>query len=176
MLYTSVSKPQVLVTIDEIQAACANADCDYEYVDTTPEVTSQDVNGLDVTIGGTDLPTTDISLIFGGAPCGAITGDSTSLSCTLDHLPYGGDHSVELYDSNGLVNRDTLSPINVPLDLTGVSPDTELNRYGGDLLTFSGNGFPNVIEYASLTFADGTECVIQTISPIQIECIPEPFD
>lgn len=32
MLFTSVTKPQTLVIIDELEALCANVDCDYEYV------------------------------------------------------------------------------------------------------------------------------------------------
>lgn len=107
MLFTSVTVPQVEVIVDELQAACANANCDYAYVDNAAEVTSQSYSDADlvITIGGTNLPTDSAttSVIFGGATCGAISGDATSLTCTLAHAPYGGDHNVELYDVNGLV-------------------------------------------------------------------------
>lgn len=67
MLYTSVTKPQVLMTIDGLEAACANVDCDYEYVTPAAEVTGFTVNGLDVTISGTSLPTESVTVEFGGA-------------------------------------------------------------------------------------------------------------
>ena len=104
MLYSSVTSPQVEVTVDDLQAACANANCDYAYVTNAAEVTSQSYNNVDhtITIGGSSL-STDGTIIFGGATCGTITGDATSLSCTLEHAPFGGDHNVEYYDSNGLV-------------------------------------------------------------------------
>lgn len=67
-------------------------------------------------LGTGDLPTTGLTVIFGGAPCGSetISGDSTSLSCTLDHAPFGGDHDVEVYGEYGIVKlADSLSPITV---------------------------------------------------------------
>ena len=165
MLYTSVTAPQVLVTVDDIQAACANADCDYEYVSNSAEVTSQDVTDLAVTIGGTGLSTTDTTIIFGGATCGTITGDDTSRSCTLSHLPYGGSHNVEYYDSNGLVTSSGLTEISVDMSITSVSPTSDLNQNGGDVLTIAGNGFPNVASYVTVEFADGTFCSVDSSTP-----------
>ena len=40
MLYSSVTTPQVKITIDELEAACAEVNCDYEYVSNSGEVTS----------------------------------------------------------------------------------------------------------------------------------------
>ena len=45
-------------------------------------------------------------MVFGGAPCieGTINAQTTSLSCELQHEPYGGlGMNVEVYDENGLV-------------------------------------------------------------------------
>jgi endonuclease/exonuclease/phosphatase family metal-dependent hydrolase len=52
MLYTAATRPQVLVTVDGMSAACANLNCDYMYVDTDALVTSQAINGNTLTIQG----------------------------------------------------------------------------------------------------------------------------
>ena len=40
MIYTAATRPQVLVTVEGMSAACANLNCDYLYVDSTSLVTS----------------------------------------------------------------------------------------------------------------------------------------
>jgi hypothetical protein len=129
MLYSTVTKPQVKLTIDEIDGACASANCEYEYGDYSVEVEAQSVSSLDVTITGIELTASDSTVVFGGASCGALTVNeaATELTCTLEHAPYGGDHEVELYNSNGLVTRTGLSTINVPVTVSAVSPDTGVN-------------------------------------------------
>lgn len=151
-LYTNVNKPQVLLTIDDLPAACANVDCDYEYVTSTSEVTSQSLSSLDLTIGGTNLPTSDVTVYFGGAPCSSINSDGSSITCTLDWAPYGGDHLVEVYDSLGLVSVDGgVTAITVSVTVTSSSiAENDLggvNQNGGDTLTIVGTGFPNVASY-----------------------------
>jgi len=103
MLFTPVTKPQILVTIDDLEAVCANVDCNYEYVVASSEITAFTVTDLDVTITGTDLPESDLTVEFGGATCGTVSGDASGKTCTLEHLPYGGDHLIELTDASGLV-------------------------------------------------------------------------
>ena len=41
MLWTAATRPQVLVNVEGIPAACANNNCDYLYVDTTATITGQ---------------------------------------------------------------------------------------------------------------------------------------
>ena len=53
MLYTAETRPQVLVNVDGVPAACANLNCDYMYVDTTALITSQSLlNGNTLSIMG----------------------------------------------------------------------------------------------------------------------------
>ena len=75
MLYTNVQGPQVLVTIDDLPAACADVNCDYDYTTVSASVSSQQYDEgdnlkitveLDVTGLDTDL-LTDMTIIFGGA-------------------------------------------------------------------------------------------------------------
>jgi len=35
MLYTSATRPQILVEVDGVSAACANLNCDYLYIDSS---------------------------------------------------------------------------------------------------------------------------------------------
>ena len=127
MLYTSVTKPQVKLTIDGIEAACANVNCDYEYTTSLASVTGQALSGLDLTIDGTNLPISSQTVIFGGAACGTVTGTSSQLTCTLSHEPYGGSHEVELYDTDGRIPNSGLTPIVVTTTVTSISPSTGIN-------------------------------------------------
>lgn len=72
-LYTSVTKPQVLVSIDDLPALCVNLNCDYQYVASTSKVTQQtyDTATKVLTVTGTDLPLTDVTVTFGGVDCAA---------------------------------------------------------------------------------------------------------
>ncbi len=76
MLRTSITKPQVEVTVDGLEGACANINCDYEYVTPQALITSQSIAAKNILIAGTNLPTTGVSLVFGGAPCIADTIDA----------------------------------------------------------------------------------------------------
>lgn len=89
--------------INGLEALCANANCDYEYVVPSSDITSFTVSGTDVSITGTSLPTSDLTVEFGGATCGTVSSDGTTATCTLSHEPRGGDHLIEMRDVNGLV-------------------------------------------------------------------------
>ena len=177
MLYSSVTSPQIEVVVDDLQAACASANCDYAYVTNAAEVTNQSYNDADqtITIDGANL-STDGTIIFGGATCGTLSGGASSLTCTLDHVPFGGDHNVEYYDSNGLVTQSGLSLITVDMAISGVTQAAALNQNGGDELTISGNNFPNNAEYVNIEFDDGTGCTVTSIQPDQITCEVDGFD
>jgi len=70
MMYTDEQKPQVLVTTEGLPAVCINkSQCDYSYIAPTAEITGQSLSNLDLTIGGTNLPTTDVVVDFGLTSC-----------------------------------------------------------------------------------------------------------
>ena len=77
MLYTAATRPQVLVNVGGMPAACANLNCDYLYVDSTSQVTSQMLNGNTLTIKGTNLPTDLLDVMIGDVGCGPTTGTDT---------------------------------------------------------------------------------------------------
>ena len=63
-LYTNESTPQVIVTIDGQIAICASLQCGYTYTGTPPLITGFSLNGLTLTITGTSLATTGVSVSF----------------------------------------------------------------------------------------------------------------
>ena len=98
------------------------------------------------------------------------------MTCNLTHEPYGGDHDVELYDSNGLVASSGLSTINVPVTVTSISPDADINKNGGDELIITGTGFPNDASLVEVKFTDDTLCLVSASTPTQIVCTIEGFE
>ena len=51
-----------------------------------------------------------------------------------------------------------------------------LNRFGGDVLTITGAGFPKKIENVAVTFNDNTKCAILETSETQLKCKTEKFN
>jgi len=153
----------VLVDVDGLPALCVNLNCDYNYVAATSEITLQsyDQNTKVIVVNGTSLPTTGLTLSFGGATCLDSTPSSafteTQITCTLKNAPRAGDHKVEIRDSKGLIPfASGVADINIPLVITSVTPDVA-NALGGDILTIVGTGFPldiNIVKVA-LKSSDG---------------------
>ena len=64
-------------------------------------------------------------------------------------------------DLSGLIPVDaSVAKINVSLTVSSISPSTDLNQLGGDILTLSGSGFDTIADNTSITFSDGTSCDI----------------
>jgi hypothetical protein len=78
MLYHDATKPQVLVKINGFEAICPTFNCDYLYKAATSEITAQALaNEKEITITGTSLPTTGVSVVLGNARCGTVTASAT---------------------------------------------------------------------------------------------------
>ena len=56
MLRTAHEKPQIRVKVDGMVAICTGLMCDYEYEAPEGKITGFSVNGLDVSIQGSNLP------------------------------------------------------------------------------------------------------------------------
>ena len=76
-IYTDAQKPQVLVSVNSIDAVCPAMNCDYVYIDVVGEISSQTLSGNSLTIVGTDLPTSDVTVKFATSTCTSITATST---------------------------------------------------------------------------------------------------
>lgn len=81
-LYTDAKSPQVMVDIDGLPAVCPNLNCDYAYVRATEQITSQTYNSSTrvLTVVGTGLPTSGVSISFGGASCASSPAPTYSSS------------------------------------------------------------------------------------------------
>lgn len=95
-IYSDAQKPQVLVSVNGIDAVCPDFNCDYLYIDTDSVIQSQTLtNGVDLTITGVGLPTEDIKVRFANAECeGEIIATDTEVTCTLNFLPAAGSWDV----------------------------------------------------------------------------------
>jgi hypothetical protein len=138
----------VLVDVDGLPALCVNLNCDYTYEAATAEITNQtyDSSTKVIVVTGTSLPTTGVTLSFGGVTCANSTPSSaytaTEITCTLKNAPRAGDHKAEIRDSKGLIPfASGVADINIALVITSVTPDVA-NALGGDILTIVGTGFP----------------------------------
>jgi len=182
MLFHDAAKPQVLVKVKGIDGVCPNFNCDYLYSEPTAVITAQSLSGLTVAITGTDLPLTNFKVRFANTECGsAVTvtpgAGSVDISCDLLLPPAAGSWNVELTDSSGLIPVASNVPaISVALTVSSVSPSTDLNQLGGDLLTITGTGFDTKSASTTVTVSDGTTCDIVSTTSTSLQCIPSGFD
>ena len=149
-------------------AACKNLDCSYTYEINNAEVSTMSVNAatLEVTITGISLPADIDQVSVGDATCPSITSnDGSTLVCTLDSPCQAGDHEPVVKSPKGLIpNAAGFTKYTVPLVVTSVSPNTDLNPAGGDLITIVGSGFPSrtTAPDFSIEFDDGTLCQLES--------------
>lgn len=69
----------------------------------------------------------------------------------------------------GLIPLDPLlTAHNVPLEITGISPATDFNKAGGEIITITGNNFP-----VSLSYGDAVNIRLSSaIGAGYIVCVP----
>lgn len=117
MLYTAATRPQILVEVDGVPAACKNVNCDYLYIAETSSVDSMSIFGNDITIQATNLPTDIENVILGDVECGATTSDGSTITCALSDDPCAGDYtSVQVITTGGQVPVSATFPaVTVPL-------------------------------------------------------------
>ena len=77
MLYTDAKSPQVLVKVNGIDGVCPNFNCDYLYVEPAGEITAQALSGNDLTIAGTNLPTTNVVVRLANSKCTTVSATAT---------------------------------------------------------------------------------------------------
>lgn len=99
------------------------------------------------------------------------------ITCILTVPAAAGSWDVRVTDASGLIPVDSTVPkINVGLTVTSISPSTDLNQLGGDVLTLAGEGFDTITDNTQITFSDGTGCDITSTSSGSIECIVSGFN
>jgi len=133
------------------------------------------VAGSTLTLAGTGLPT-PTSVSVGGTKCGTPTKKSaTEIVCTLPNTLSAGNWDASIQTATGSVPiKAGTAKIVAALTVTSVTPATNLNQMGGDVLTIAGTGF-DAENIASNTVAltDGTKCPVSTVTSTQIKCTTE---
>lgn len=129
----------------------------------------------DLTITGTGLPT-PTSISVGGTKCGTPTKKTaTEIVCKLPSTLSAGNWDATIQTASGSVPiKAGVAKIVAPLTVTSVTPNTNLNQMGGDVLTIAGTGF-DAVTMASNTVAltDGTKCPVSAATAIEIKCTTE---
>ena len=125
-------------------ALCSGMACNYVYADGTSIITgfTYDASTLELTIAGSDFVEPDM-IEMGRLKCTVYSVTADSISCNLaEQLPAGSWFPV-VTETMGQVKIDSSVEAEiVPLTVTSISPNTDLNPYGGDILTITGTNFP----------------------------------
>jgi hypothetical protein len=88
-LFTNETQPQVLVSVDGLEAVCASLKCGYTYIQPTSSISSFSLSNGKLTIKVTNLTTSIKSITLGGQVCSGITvTGSSTLTCSV--IPVAG--------------------------------------------------------------------------------------
>ena len=179
-LYAQSEAPPIEIMIDGLEVLCPELNCDYTYTANVGIITSQSVSSKSVSIIGTELPTENVRVKFGGVECAATTivASDTSISCELSSYPESGSWIVEVIGQYGkvVIDEATVTAIDISLIVGSISPSTLINQNGGDTFVIQGQGFSANREQMNVQFSDGTSCNITTSSDTQLECVADEFD
>ena len=88
--------------------------------------------------------------------------------------PPAGDHFAILISEFGLIPNNGVA-INVPLVITSVSPNVNVN-YIADTLQITGTGFESAgLAGTTVALNDGTNCLVKSSTSTQITCQTDTF-
>jgi len=151
-----------LVTVNGVEAICPNMNCEYTYSEPKAKITSQKLTGNVVEVEGENLPVSaDVEVSIGGTTCAINEKIATKIKCTMAVKPIAGDWDVIVRDSEGKAKKDAgVAQISVPLTVSAVSPNKDINFNGGTILTLTGTGFPLLTKHAKVELDDATKCVV----------------
>ncbi len=88
-MYTNEVNPQVIVSVDGLEAVCDSLDCGFRYIEPTSNITDFSLSGNLLTITGENLTDTIVSVSFSNVPCtNVVQTGTTSITCTV--IPVAG--------------------------------------------------------------------------------------
>jgi hypothetical protein len=204
MLHSDAQTPQVLVTVDGMQALCLDLNCDFTYTVPNITVTGQSLSADSVlTITGQNLPINATDLIYLG-PIGCARDNSTDvnttvetcvtetnttdnttyqncttetidvyyteINCTLNDTRVSGNWIVSILTQEGITPNTIATNISIPVNATAVTPTTDINYLGGDLMNITGDNFGYNISAISVVYADGTVCNVTEANMTWFTC------
>jgi hypothetical protein len=187
MLKTFESKPQLLVTVNDLPAVCHNLTCDYTYVEPAGAISSftYDAASKLLSITGSAFPaniTQIASVEFALTNCiiNNATYSETNIDCTLVSDPTVGSWKPILVSSMGLIpNADSVNGNVIPSTVTSATPNTELNLLGGDEIVLAGTNLPRDLKRSTievkLSDTQETKCIPMTATGSELKCKTEKF-
>mmetsp|Transcript_29262 Transcript_29262/g.28378 ORF Transcript_29262/g.28378 Transcript_29262/m.28378 type:complete len:226 (-) Transcript_29262:3124-3801(-) len=178
-LLVDTALPEVVVTVGGLPVVCPAMNCQFEYQDATALITDAPYLGSTLTITGTGLPTTDISVTLGQVDCIISTATDTSITCDTSETLVAGSHFPNLKDSFGLVPIDgAVVALDVTLTVSSVTPGDYLSPMGGNEILIYGTNFPhslNPYSTVSVEFTDGTLCTMIYSTSTEMKCKTNEF-
>lgn len=176
-LRSNAQAPQVKIVVDGRIALCTSLNCDYTYTSTEAVVSGQSLSdeGL-LIITGSNLPTEDSLVIsFGPITCTTSSVTETEIQCKLDDTRVAGEWTAVVQTTQGLLPNEIETPISVGLSVSDASPSTDVNFLGGDVMTITGDNFGYDTSVVSVTYTDGTECLVTSVDMTTITCTNDRF-
>lgn len=154
--------------------------CHYNYIVQESQVTAYALAGRKLTITGTTL-VEPVKIEMGFIDCEniVVAESADSITCDLtDEIPVGS-WLPQIHTENGIVKTEaSVEETVVEMTITGVSPETDLNPAGGDILTITGTNFPPTIDSRynfEINLDDKALCIPFEQTSTEIKCTTEPF-
>ena len=109
MLRQYVEKPQVIMQVGTLPAVCHNNNCGFNFIEPTAKITSFTYNPATkaLNIQGTDLPTTNMKIMFGLQNATVNSATTNQISATLVGAAIIGKWLPVVTDKFGLIPVDT---------------------------------------------------------------------
>lgn len=101
--------------------------------------------------------------------------DLSRINCTLNDTRVSGNWIVVVNTQYGLVPNEVTTEITIPVNVTSVSPMTDINFLGGDVMTISGDNFGYDTSAIMVTYDDGTTCDVIAADMTRFKCLNRRF-
>jgi hypothetical protein len=94
----------------------------------------------------------------------------TLIVCQLNDTAVSGDWTVIALTADGFLPSEIDAPINVPIVVNSVTPNSDVNPLGGDTLVIAGTNFGYDTSSINVTFSDGTPCTVLSAASTTFTC------
>ena len=162
-----------------LPAVCGSNNCGYSYIAPVAQISDFTISGSILTIEGSNFLSLNslVGITLGQHQCNITSATSSQIVCSVTAV--AGSWQPVLTDVNGIVPVATSSLLYVPLIVTGVTPSSGLNPFGGNVIQILGQNFPASLQEAtqlSVTLSNGSPCLISNSSYSAIYCVTGAFD
>lgn len=141
-------------------AMCLDLSCDYSYTQSTSDLNTQSLSTTDLlTLGGSLLSNSSTDQIsIGGVGCTVSSTTDTEILCQLNGPRVSGNWKAQILTTKGLIPNSIAdaNKILIPVEVSTISPSTNVNYLGGDIMTIIGTKFGDNSANVQVTYADGT--------------------